>query len=159
MSARFSNTLGAVVVLSAASACAHVDHNASDGATVADAASPQPGRPAIREHQSVTGVSVGAPPIKSAKPTDLMTAMTTDLAQRLGVSASAVQVFAIEPTVWNDSSLGCPQPGQAYLPAQTPGLRVLLKHADKTYQYHATEGGRFVLCANPARAVGEPDKE
>jgi hypothetical protein len=52
--------------------------------------------------------------------------------------------------VWDDSSLGCPQPERAYLPAQTPGMRVVFAHDGKSCTYHAAESGHFVYCEHPA---------
>jgi hypothetical protein len=56
----------------------------------------------------------------------------------------------VQPVLWDDSSLGCPQPERAYLPAQTPGLSVVFAHGGKSYEYHAAERGDFVYCDSPA---------
>ena len=87
---------------------------------------PQETPPAYREHHSVTGVKTDAPP------------------------TSVFQVLSVQSVVWDDSSLGCPQPERAYLPAQTPGLRVVFGYQGKPYQYHASERGNFVYCEHPA---------
>jgi hypothetical protein len=59
-------------------------------------------------------------------------------------------VLNIQPVVWDDSSLGCPQPGHSYLQAQTPGVRVVFAHQNRPYQYHGSNSGNFVYCENPA---------
>ncbi len=63
-----------------------------------------------------------------------------DLAGRLGVPEAAITVVSAKPVTWPDSSLGCPQPGMAYLQVLTDGSRILLEHADRQYAYHS--GGR-----------------
>jgi hypothetical protein len=107
-------------------------------------------KPAYREHESVQAAPPAAPAPTRAAPENLLNGMGQDLARRLGVKASALQVMSVQPVLWNDSSLGCPQPERAYLPAQTPGMRVVFQHAGKTYQYHGSERGAFVYCENPA---------
>ena len=106
--------------------------------------------PTIREHQSVQGANPAPPAQAPAPGADLLNSMAKDLAGRLGVKLSALQVLSARSVVWDDSSLGCPQPGHSYLPAQTPGLRVVFAHDGKPYQYHAAESGNFVYCENPA---------
>jgi hypothetical protein len=76
--------------------------------------------------------------------------MSQDLAQRLGTPSSVFQVLAVQSVVWDDSSLGCPQPERAYLPAQTPGVRVVFGYQGKAYQYHGSDRGNFVYCEHPA---------
>jgi hypothetical protein len=59
-------------------------------------------------------------------------------------------VLNVQSVVWDDSSLGCPQPEHSYLPAQTPGVRVVFGYEGKVYQYHGSERGNFVYCEHPA---------
>jgi hypothetical protein len=112
-------------------------------------------KPAYREHHSVTGANTGAPaqskaPVGTQDTQDMLSRMSQDLAQRLGTQSSAFEVLNVRPIVWDDSSLGCPQPGNAYLPAQTPGLLVVFRYQGKPYQYHGSERGDFVYCDHPA---------
>jgi hypothetical protein len=120
----------------------------------------QPRKPIYREHSSLENV---APAQTAPKPPDksgsLLDQMARDLAQRLSVRPSELQVLAVESVTWNDGSLGCPQPGQAYTQALVPGLRVLFQHAGKTYQYHAAEKGSFVYCPNPSERAGHFDEK
>lgn len=71
------------------------------------------------------------------------------LANRLGVDISAVAVLEQERVEWPDSSLGCPQPGTAYLTVITPGYRLLLEVDGERYPYHTDLGDTFIFC--PAR--------
>ena len=152
--ARFALALISATVLGSVSACAHTG---DDGSSETLSESKRP--PAkYREHGDVNAVS--DPKTAPAQPAgDLMSRMARDLAARLNVTVPELQVLAIESVTWNDGSLGCPQPGQAYTAAQTPGVRVLFQNSGKTYQYHASEAGAFVYCANPADPVGAPDRQ
>ena len=58
------------------------------------------------------------------------------------VSAQAVE--------WPDGSLGCPQPGMAYLQVITPGYKLVLAAGGQEYSYHAATEGEFFLCENRA---------
>jgi hypothetical protein len=134
--ARFMS-LGAALL---ASGCMHSEAADKPGA-----------KPKYREHESVQT----APPTATAAPTraqpeNMLNDMAKDLGKRLGVDTPVFQVLSVQPVLWNDSSLGCPQPERAYLPAQVQGMRVVFQHEGKTYQYHGSERGDFVYCANPA---------
>lgn len=111
----------------------------------------QPPKPAYTEHHSVTGAKHHGPAQPYA-PGDheLVNLMAKDLAQRLGTSSSVFQVLNVQSVTWDDSSLGCPQPGHSYLQAQTPGLRVVFGYENRPYQYHASQSGNFVYCEHPA---------
>lgn len=155
-----------IVVLGATGACAQIQDkqppdDAKAGPAGAGADKGKPGTPAYREHGSVSGVTPANPaqPRQPAKSADLLSAMARDLAQRLGVKSSELQVLAVESVVWDDGSLGCPQPGQSYVMAQTPGVRVLFQNGGKTYQYHASDRGHFVYCPNPAQPAGSYDRK
>lgn len=111
----------------------------------------QPAKPAYSEHHSVTGAKSDAPAQTPAPGDhDMLNGMAKDLAQRLGVPRSALQVLNVQPVVWDDGALGCPQPGKSYLQAQTPGVRVVFGYEKKTYQYHGADSGNFVYCEHPA---------
>jgi hypothetical protein len=73
-----------------------------------------------------------------------------DLAERLGVAPDHISVVSVEKGVWNDGSIGCPEPGMAYTQALVAGTRVALEHAATTYWYH--QGGSVgpFLCERPA---------
>lgn len=77
--------------------------------------------------------------------------VVADLAARLDIASSAVEVMNVEDVVWSDSSLGCPRPGEMYLQVETPGWRITLRAEGETYEYHASERGDFVLCQNGER--------
>jgi hypothetical protein len=76
-----------------------------------------------------------------------------DLAQRLAVSVSEINLIEAQPVTWPDSSLGCPQPGMAYAQVLTPGYLILLEHGGNTFEYHASTGNFVVTCENPIPPV------
>jgi hypothetical protein len=60
-----------------------------------------------------------------------------DLARRLGVSADKISIESTKPVVWQDLSLGCPQPGQSYKAGPVEGNVLSLVYGGRTYTYHA----------------------
>ena len=73
-----------------------------------------------------------------------------DLAERLDVDPSEIELVLQEDITWRDGSLGCPQPGMRYTQALVDGYRIVLRHGDTEYRYHG--GGRRgpFLCEQPA---------
>ena len=71
------------------------------------------------------------------------------LAAQLGTNADAITAVAIEPRDWPDTSLGCPEPGQAYAQVVTPGYRVVLSHTSRRYVFH-TSMSHAVVCPSDA---------
>ena len=69
-----------------------------------------------------------------------------DLAARLEVEESSIEVLSAELVTWPDGSLGCPQPGMFYTQALVEGSRVLLRSGETTYPYHAGDNGEPFLC-------------
>ena len=73
-----------------------------------------------------------------------------DLAERLGVPESEIEVISAQPVVWPDSSLGCPEPGMQYAQVATDGALIELRFDGTTYSYHM--GGSTYepfLCESP----------
>jgi hypothetical protein len=153
MSKHCSSRIWPFVVLGVTSACAHVGESPAAAQSAEEAR-----RPPIREHESASGI-VGGAMQGQGKSKDLMSALAADLSQRIGVGVENIEVVSVDPMTWNDSSLGCPQPGQSYLPAQTPGVRVVMKNNGQAYEYHAANSGSFVLCANATRTADGLDRE
>ena len=51
-----------------------------------------------------------------------------------------------ESVVWNDGSLGCPEPGMMYTQALVNGYWILIEAAGRTYDFRVGSGGSFRLC-------------
>lgn len=78
-----------------------------------------------------------------------------DLADRLGVAESAIEVTRAERVVWPDGSLGCPRPGMLYSQALVPGVFIQLKAAGHVYNYHGGRSGTCLLCDSPNEVLPE----
>ena len=72
-----------------------------------------------------------------------------DLAARLSIDISQIQLVEASETEWSDSSLGCPQPGMDYLQVITPGYLILLEVDAQTYEYHSNRDAYVVYCQEP----------
>ena len=92
-------------------------------------------------------------------PAELLDTILKDLSERLHVNRENIIVLQDQAVVWNDGSLGCPQPGVFYTQAQVNGYWVILEAEGKRYDYHATDTGYFFLCDNgslPVPSQGTP---
>jgi hypothetical protein len=87
----------------------------------------------------------GAPPTGEV-PEKVLETLRADLARRTGARPEAMKVVRAEEVVFDDGSLGCGRPGQAYTQATVPGYRVVLSLDGKEYDYRAARQGSFVLC-------------
>lgn len=90
----------------------------------------------------------GATPITPAEPvpTGPAAAAVADLAARLGIDPSGVEVVSVESVIWPDGSLGCPQPGMAYTQVQVDGALITLNAGGRTYEYHVGGSRDPFLC-------------
>jgi hypothetical protein len=68
-----------------------------------------------------------------------------DLARRLGVAADQISIADAKPVVWQDLSLGCPEPGQSYKAVPVSGNVLTLTYHGRTYTYH-TDRYRVMPC-------------
>jgi len=67
------------------------------------------------------------------------------LAERLNAPVDEIGIQRIDARQWPDTSLDCPEPGFAYAGVITPGYRILLTHAGRTYAFHSS-ASRVVYC-------------
>jgi hypothetical protein len=88
----------------------------------------------------------GEPVATAAVPREVRRAVAADAARRLKVNENMVVLSGAERLTWNDSSLGCPQPGMHYSQALVPGYRIVAKSADGALVYHTDNTGNLVLC-------------
>lgn len=78
-----------------------------------------------------------------------------DLVKTLGVNESQMTVENLEKVMWSDGSLGCPKPGEFYTQAIVPGYKVIFSYNQAPYEYHTSEGSRFVQCQEQERVEGK----
>lgn len=77
------------------------------------------------------------------------------LAKDLKLSKDKIRVDTVRDIEWNDSSVGCPKPGQAYMQVITPGHKITLRVGKKFYFVHEAKGRAFV-CKTAASKPGLP---
>jgi len=68
-----------------------------------------------------------------------------DLAARLKVPESDIDLGRATPTKWVDASLGCPEAGTQYAQVETEGWLLVLTHGEREYTYHA-DAQRVLPC-------------
>lgn len=79
-------------------------------------------------------------------PEAVWTAILDDLGSRLDEPVTDVTVLEATAMTWNDGSLGCPEPGQAYTQALVDGYHVVLEAAGERWDYRAGTGSNVRLC-------------
>jgi hypothetical protein len=85
--------------------------------------------------------------------------VTQDLATRLGVACTDLEVLDGQAGVWPDGALGCPTPGLAFIQVQVEGALVRLRVNKDIYEYHSGGSRRPFLCEQPVPANGPPPGE
>jgi hypothetical protein len=90
---------------------------------------------------------------------DLAKLAIRTLAQDLGVAEDRIVVDTIRAVDWRDSSIGCPQPGQAYLQVITPGHRITLRVDGQFHFVHEANGRAFVCRKSKAVSGVTPERE
>lgn len=81
------------------------------------------------------------------------------LAEELDVPVSEVTVLSVRAVEWPDSSIGCPQPGQAYLQVLTPGHKISLRARGQVYVLHEAGGKPFICRRTKSVAELTPQRE
>jgi hypothetical protein len=69
-----------------------------------------------------------------------------DLAKRLGVPEAEIVVLEARAVLWPDGSLGCPQPGMAYIQIPFDGGLIRLEVDGQEYNYHTGGPDGPFLC-------------
>ena len=80
-----------------------------------------------------------------------------DLAGRLSITTMQINLVEATEVEWNDSSLGCPQPGMEYLQVITPGYLIKLETSGNLYEYHSNRDSYFIFCAEPNLPITPPN--
>lgn len=92
----------------------------------------------------------------SPVPETILDFVIKDLREKLGTGLENIYVLEIEAIDWPDSSLGCGQPGEVYLPVITPGFRIVLEVNGQIYLYHTNKTNYFILCETPEPILINP---
>lgn len=81
-------------------------------------------------------------------PGDLMDKIIEHLIKQENLDREAITIERAEFAIWPDGALGCPVPDEMYTQAQVEGYWVVLKSANKAYDYRASTKGYFKRCKN-----------
>jgi len=116
--------------------------------------------PEITKNPERVNPSEAITPVTGEVPADMLNSILKDLTQRSGVSPENITVIQAQEVIWNDGSLGCPQPGMMYTQSLVNGFQVVLDLNGQRFDYHAAESGYFFLCENQRPRIfpaGTPD--
>lgn len=80
---------------------------------------------------------------------DLVAIAVADLAGRLEVGTSKIEVVSVESVVWPDGSLGCPARDMSYKQVLVDGAKIVLSVDGKVFNYHSGGGRDPFLCLTP----------
>ena len=79
-------------------------------------------------------------------PKRILDPILEDVAKLANVPREKLVVVRAEGVVWNDGSLGCPEPGIMYTQALVNGYWVIIDAGGRKYDYRVGSGGSFHLC-------------
>jgi hypothetical protein len=96
------------------------------------------------------------PSITGEVPTPLLDNILKDLVERTGAAPADVILIQAQAVIWNDGSLGCPQPGIFYTQALVKGYWVVFEINGQKYNYRASGSGYFFLCENESPPISPP---
>jgi hypothetical protein len=75
------------------------------------------------------------------------------LAGELNINVNEIEVDTVRAVEWRDTSIGCPQPDQAYGQVITPGHKITLRVGGQFYFVHEANGRAFVCKGQKQTAV------
>jgi hypothetical protein len=84
--------------------------------------------------------------MKIGVPKEILDPILNEASKLARVTHEKLVIVRAEAVVWNDGSLGCPEPGMQYTQAIVNGYWVVIKAAGQTYDFRVGRGGSFRLC-------------
>jgi hypothetical protein len=84
--------------------------------------------------------------MRSRVPQEILEPILKEAAALANVTREQLVIVRAEPVVWNDGSLGCPEPGMMYTQALVNGYWVVIDAAGQKYDFRVGRGGSFRLC-------------
>jgi hypothetical protein len=78
-----------------------------------------------------------------------------DLATRLKIERSSIELVRMEEVDWPDGSLGCPQPGMRYKQVVVNGTFIQLRAGGQVYNYHSGNTRPPFLCTSKDEVLPE----
>lgn len=94
--------------------------------------------------------------MKGQVPQAILESILKEAAALAKVDCDQLVIVRAESVVWNDGSLGCPEPGMMYTQALVNGYWVVIEAAGQTYGFRVGRDGSFRLCA---AGRGQPPSE
>lgn len=125
-----------------------------EGVSPGDASSGPPDQRGPAAPTGTTARSTVPSPSQSSSPStdpalaSLVDVARRDLATRLGVAESAIELVSSQSVSWGDGSLGCPQPGMEYIQVPVDGALIVLTVGVTEYRYHSGGSRPPFLCSN-----------
>jgi len=83
---------------------------------------------------------------ESQVPEAILGPILKEAARVANVPPQQLMIVRAEAVVWNDGSLGCPEPGMQYTQALVNGYWVVISAAGRTYDFRLARDGSFRLC-------------
>src|SRR5215813_1621775 len=85
-------------------------------------------------------------PVEAQVPDAILRPVLNEAAKLANVSPQQLVIVRAEAVVWNDGSLGCPEPGMQYTQALVNGYWVVIRSAEQVYDFRLSRDGSFRLC-------------
>lgn len=85
-------------------------------------------------------------PVKGEVPQRILDPILKEAAALAKIEREQLVVVRAESVVWNDGSLGCPEPGMEYAEALVNGYWVVIEAAGQMYDFRVGRDGSFRLC-------------
>ena len=92
------------------------------------------------------------PPVKGEVPQGILDPILKEAAALAKVAREQLVIVRAQPVVWNDGSLGCPEPGKMYTQALVNGYWVVIEAAGQTYDFRV-DAAADSTCARRVVAV------
>jgi hypothetical protein len=84
--------------------------------------------------------------VKQTVPQRILDSILNEMAPLTKVRCEQLVIEHAESVVWNDGSLGCPEPGMMYTQAVVKGYWVIIEAAGQKYDFRVGRGSSFRLC-------------
>jgi hypothetical protein len=141
-----NNFIGCIVICIGLSGC-HGEIDTSNEGASADNVTSNASAILITGEENMTHANETRPLVKTA---------IEDLAKRLEIPPSEIQVVRVESVTWRDGSLGCPKTDMMYTQALVDGLLIVLRVGKTNYHYHSGKERPPFLCENPEKLAAKP---
>jgi hypothetical protein len=113
----------------------------------------EPGEPGRTGKPIATPSALASPtatgeisPVKSEVSKGILDPILKEAASLAKIRREELVIVRAESAVWNDGSLGCPEPGMEYTQALVNGYWVVISGAGQTYDFRVGRDGSFRLC-------------